>query len=131
MNNYDNYNESSYLQYWNENNLCGWAKSQKLPVNNFKWVKDISKFDESFIKSYMEESNIGYFLEVDVQYPEKLHDLHNDLPYLPQRMKIEKIENLVTYLHDKTEYVIHIRNLKQARNHGLVFKKVHRIIKFN
>ena len=65
--------------------------SQKLPVNNFKSVKDISTFDESFIKSYNEESNQGYFLEVDVQYLKKLHDLHNDLPFLPKRMKIEKV----------------------------------------
>ena len=65
--------------------------SKKLPVNNFKSVKDISKFDESFIKSYNEESDQGYFLEVDVQYPKKLRDLHNDLPFLPKRMKIEKV----------------------------------------
>ena len=56
---------------------------------------------------------------------EKIHDLHNDLPLLPKRMKIEKVEKLVTNLHDKTEYVIHVRNLKQALNHGLVLKKVH------
>ena len=71
--------ESSYLQYWDVNNLYGWAMSQKLPAKNFKWVKDISKFDESFRKSYNEESHKGYFLEVDVQYSENLHNLHNDL----------------------------------------------------
>ena len=65
------------------------------------------------------------------KYTEKLHELHNDLPFLPERMKIEKVEKLVANLHDKTEYVIHIRNLKQALNHGLVLKKVHRVIKFN
>ena len=79
----------------------------------------------------MEESDEGYFLEVDVQYPEKFHKLHNDLPFLPERMKIAKVEKLVTNLHDKTEYVIHIKNLKQALNHGLILKKVHRVIKFN
>ena len=102
--------------------------SQKLPVNNFEWIKDTSQFNEDFIKNYNEESDEGYFLEVDVQYLEKLHELHNDLPFLPERMKIEKVEKLVTNLHDKTEYVIHIRNLKQALNHGLVLKKVHRVI---
>ena len=61
----------------------------------------------------------------------KLHELYNDLPFLPEKMKIEKIEKLIANLHDKTEYVIHIRNLKQALNHGLVLKKVHRVIKFN
>ena len=67
-------NESSYLKYWDVNNLYGWAMSQKLPVNNFKWVEDISEFDESFIKSYNEESAEGYLLEADIQYPESLHD---------------------------------------------------------
>ena len=63
-----------------------------------------------------EEKDEGYFLEVDIQYPEKLHELHNQFPFLPERMEIEKIENLVANSHDKTEYVIHIRNLKQALN---------------
>ena len=71
----------------------------------------------------------GYFLEVDVQYLEKLHDLYNDLPFLAERMKALNIEKLVADLHDESEYVIHIRNLKQALNHGLVLKKVHRMIK--
>ena len=131
MKDYDKNKESSYLQYWDVNNLYGWAMSQKLPVNNFEWIKDTSQFNEDFIKNYNEESDEGYFLEVDVQYLEKLHELHNDLPFLPERMKIEKFEKLVANLHDKTEYVIHIRNLKQALNHGLVLKKVHRVIKFN
>ena len=65
------------------------------------------------------------FSWVDVQYPKKLRELHNDLEFLPERMKIEKIEKLVTNLHEKTEYAIHIRNLKQALNHGLILKKVH------
>ena len=64
--------------------------SQRLPVNIFEWIEDTSKFNEDFIKSYNEESDEGYFLEVTVQYPEKLHELHNDLPFLPKRMKIEK-----------------------------------------
>ena len=104
---------------------------QKLPVNKFVWIKDTSQFNEDFIKNYNGESDEGYFLDVDVQYPEKLHELHNDLPFLPERMKIEKIERLVTNLRDKSEYVIHIRNLKQTFNHGLVLKKVHRVFKFN
>ena len=105
--------------------------SQKLPVNNCDWIKDTSQFNEDFVKSYNEESDKGYFLEVDVQYPEKLHELHNDLPFLPEIMKIEKFEKLFINLDDKTEYVIHIKNLKQALNDGLVLKKIHRIIKFN
>ena len=105
--------------------------SQKLPVNNFEWIEDTSQFNEDFIKKYIEESDGGYFLEVDNQYLENLHELHNDLQFLPERMVIEKVEKLVANLHDKTEYVIYTRNLKQALNHGLVFRKVHRVIKFN
>ena len=65
------------------------------------------------------------------QYPEKLHELHNDLPFLPERIKFEKFEKLVTNLHDKTEDVIHVKKLKQALNHGVILEKVHRVIKFN
>ena len=75
MKDYDKNNESSYLQYWDVNNLYGWAMSQKLPVNNFEWIKDISQLNEDFIKNYNEESDEGYFLEVDVQHLEKLHEL--------------------------------------------------------
>ena len=112
-------------------NLYGWSVSQKLRVNNFEWIKNISKCNEDFVKSYNGESDEGYFLEDDVQYPEKLHEFYNDLPFLPKRMKIEKVEKLVANLHDKTEYVIHTRNLKQALNRELAMKKVHRSIKFN
>ena len=106
--------------------------SQKLSVNNFELIKDTSQFNEDFIKSYNEESDEGYFLGADVQYPEKLYELHIDLPFLPEGMKIEKEEKLVANLFDKTKYtyVIHIRNLKQALNHGLVLKKMHRVIQF-
>ena len=111
------------MQYWDVYNLYGWAMSQKLPVNNFVWIKDTSQFNEDFIKNYNEQSDEGYFLEVDVQYLEKSQELHNDLPFFSGKMKVQKVEKLVANLHDKTEYVIHIRNLKQALNHGLVFKK--------
>ena len=94
--------------------------SQKLPVNNFEWIKDTFQFNEDFTKNYNEESDEGYFLEVDVQYLEKLHEPHNDLPFLPEKIKIEKVEKLAANLHDKIEYVTHIRSLEQAFNHGLV-----------
>ena len=113
-----------------KNNLYGCAMSQKLPVNNLEWIKD-SQFNEDFIKNYNEESNEEFFLEVNVQYLEIIMLNHNDLPFLPERMKIEKVEKLVANLHDKTEYVIHIRNLKQALNHGIVLKKFRRVIIFN
>ena len=87
---YAKFKESSYLQYCDVNNLYGWAMSQTLPVKSFEWIKDTSQFKEDFIENYIE----GYFLKVDVQYSEKLHERHNDLPFLPERMKIEKSKSL-------------------------------------
>ena len=75
---------------------------------NLEWIKYTSQFNEDFIKNYNEESNDRYFLEADVQHFEKLHELHNDSPFLPERIKIEKMEKLVANLHDKREYFIHI-----------------------
>ena len=70
-------------------------------------------------------------LEVDVEYPESLHDLHSELPFSPERIKMDKCKKLVYNLYDKENYVVHIRSLKQALNHGLILKKVHRVIQFN
>ena len=98
MSNYDESKESSYIQYLDANNLYGWAMSQRLPVNNFKWVEDPFIINEESIKNYNENSSKGYILEVDVKYPTKLHDLPSDLPFLPKRIKIDKckkIENSV------------------------------------
>ena len=106
--------------------------SQQSPACSFTLVENKSQFITYFIKSFNGDSDKGYFFEKgDVQYPKKLHDLHNDLPFLPQRLKIEKVEKLVVNFDDKKEYVMHIRNLKQALNHELVLKKVHKAIKFN
>ena len=127
MKDYDKNEKSSYLKYWDVNNLYGWAMLQKLPVNTSEWIKETSQFNDDFIKYYNEESYEAYFLEFDIQYPKKLHELHNDLPFLPERIKTIKATNL----HDKTENVIRIRDLKQALNHGLILEKVHRVIEFN
>ena len=105
--------------------------SQKLPANNFEWIKDNSQFNEYFIKNYNEESDAGYFFAVDVQCLEKLHEHHNDLPFSPERMKVEKVQKLIANLYHKSEYVIHIKSLKQTLNHGLVLEKVHGVINFN
>ena len=93
-------------------------------------TKKLSKFNEDFIKNYDENSNKGYFLEVDIDYPKELFNLHKDLPFLPERKKVEKVEKLICSIEDKKKYVIHIRALKQALNHGLKLKKVHRVIQF-
>ena len=131
MKNYDKSIESSYLMYLDANNLYGWAMSKKLPVNGFKWENDLSRFNENFIKNYNENSDVGYFLEVDIEYPKQLWSYHKDLPFLPERKKLGKVEKLVCSIEDKKIYIIHIRASKQALNHGLVLKYVHRVIKFN
>ena len=90
MKNYNKDEESSYIQYLDANNLYGWAMSKKLPVNGFRWPDsdEINEINEEFIKNYNENDKKGYILEVDVKYPKELHDLHSDLPFLPERMEI-------------------------------------------
>ena len=108
MKNYDKHIESSYLEYLDANNLCGWAMSQKLPVDGFKWIKEdnLSKFNKSFVKNYDENGDKGYILEVDTEYLKNLHNLHSDLPFLPKRKRIEKVKKLVCCIEDKEKYVI-------------------------
>ena len=84
-----------------------------------------------FCKNYDENSDKGYILEVDVEYPKNLHDLHSDLPFLRERMKVNKCNKLVYNLYDKKNFVVHIRSLKQALNHVLILKRVHHSIEFN
>ena len=115
--------ESSFSEFLDANNLYGWAMSQKLPVNRFKWAKNLSEFHGDFIKKYDEEE--------DVEHPKDLSNSHKDLPVLPERQKIEKVEKLVCSIEDKEKYVVHIRALKQALNHGLKLKEVQRVIQFN
>ena len=93
--------------------------------------KNVSKFDEKFIKNYDEDGNEGYIFEVDVEHPKDKHNLHSNLPFLSERMKIKKCNKLVCNLYDKNKYFAHIRALKQALNHGLILKKVHRVVQFN
>ena len=91
---------SSYLTYLDAIYLYGWGMSQKLPVNGFKQINELSKFNEYFINNYDENSNKRYILEVDVEYPSNLFDLHSDLPSLAERKKIEKCNKLVCSIHD-------------------------------
>ena len=105
---------------------------QKLPVTNFERIEDTFQFNQDFIKGIMKKAmmdifwKLVYWTSTSRKYPSSINDLHS----LPERMKIEKIKNLVANLHDKTEYVIHIRDLKQGLNQGSVLKKLHRINKF-
>ena len=131
MKNFDKSIEPSYLTYLDANNFYGWTMSQNLPVNGFKWENDLSRFNEDFIKNYNENSDVGYFLEVDIEYPKKLFNSHKELSFLPERKKLEKLEKLVCSIEDEEKYVIHIRALKQPLNHRLILKEVHRVIQFN
>ena len=92
--------------------------SQKLPINSFKGVKQLSKFDEDFINNYDEESNKGYVLEVDVEYSNNLFNLHSDLSFLPERKKIEKCKKLFSSIHDNTH-----KSLKTSIKSGINTKK--------
>ena len=130
MKGYDKTKESSYIQYLDTNNLYGAAMSKKLPIKGFRWLDDIERIDEEFIKEYNEISDKGYVIEADVDYPQELHDLHSDMPFLPERMVINKKKKLVCNLHNKKNYVAHINVLKQALSHGLKLRKVHRVIEF-
>ena len=122
----DKYNSSKpsyFIQYLDANNLYGWAMIQKLPTGGFKWVDDVNvqRFTPERIAKLAEENgDIGYYLEVEVDYPEKLHNLHNDLPFMPERMKINGVEKLTPTLSDKKRYITHIRALDQALKHGLI-----------
>ena len=103
MKNYNEFIESLYLMYLDANNLYGWAMSQKLPVDGFKWVKDLSKFNENFIKNYNENNDKGYILEVDVEYPKnylifiKIYHF-----YLKERKSENVISLFVPYKTKKT-----------------------------
>ena len=80
------------INIFDASNFYGWAMSQKLPVSGFKCYNEyLSNFNEDIIKNHNEDSDAGYFLEVDVEYPKKLWGFHKDLPFLPERKKIEKV----------------------------------------
>ena len=123
MKNYDKKEESSYIQYLDLNNMYGCAMSQKLSVGGFKWIEDVSEIDEDFIKNYDENSDIGSFLKVDINYPKELHDLHSDLPFLPKRMKINKYSKLVCNLYDKKKLCCLHKSFKTSVNAWFKTKK--------
>lgn len=138
LSDYDANKPESYLFYCDQNNQYGWGMSQPLPYEGFEWVADekISEWNndiENFKKiNFNKDSDIGYFFEVDLEYPTALHDLHRDLPFAPEHRAAPgcKEPKLMATLHDKSRYVIHYLALKQALDHGLKLKKIHRAIQF-
>ena len=147
------YNEkapSKYIMYLDANNLYGWAMSQYLPTGNFKWMtdKEISKID---LGKYKADGKKGLILEVDLEYPQELHDIHNDYPVTPEKVKVSNnmlsayrkeiaekynisiglVSKLIPTLRDKKEYVLHYRNLQLYLDLSLKIKKVHQVLKFD
>ena len=119
--------ESNYLQYLDSNNIYGWEMSQLLPTGGFKWV-DVNPNEISELATRTDK---GYLLEVDVSYPKELHNSHNDLPFMCERMEINGVEKLVPNLRDKKNYVIHIQALNQALQHRLRLDRIHQAIEFD
>ena len=117
MKNYNKKIESSYLTYLDPNNLYGWTMSQKFPVNRFMWYNEyLSDFNKDFIKNYNKNSDVGYFLEVDVEYSKSLLSSHKLLPFLTERKKFEKVKKPVCSIGDKEKYFTDIRASKEALN---------------
>ena len=150
MKNYDDKIPSKYIMYLDANNLYGWAMSQYLPTGSFEWLspKQIEKIN---LNKYTENSNKGMILEVALEYPQELHDLHNDYPLGPEKVKVtdemlsnycKKIQKkfnistglvhkLIPTLNNKQKYVLHYRNLQLYLNLGLKLKKIHRVLEFD
>ena len=108
MKNYNSTKKSSYLIYLDFNNLYGWAMTKKLPIDSFKWEEDLSTLTPGFIKNCNKNSDIGYLFYVDSTYPNRLREKYRDLPFLPDRMSVNKVNKLICSEYDKTNYVVHI-----------------------
>ncbi|XP_070526950.1 uncharacterized protein [Cardiocondyla obscurior] len=129
MQSYNSLKPSTYLMYFDVNNLYGWAMCQPLPYADFQYVDDASNFD---VINVPLDSPDGYILEIDLEYPQKLHDEHVDLPFCPTRDKPpgKRQDKLLATLCDKKRYIIHYRNLQQCIRHGLHVTKIHRVLQF-
>jgi len=125
MKNFNSKKKSTYLTYLDANNLYGWARSKPLPIGNFDWMSE----DEIINWNKLGDGN-GCILEVDLEYPKELHDLHNDYPLAAESMKPHKVAKLIPNLNNKVKYVLHYENLKQYLSLGLKLKCIHRGIKF-
>ncbi|XP_051172353.1 uncharacterized protein LOC127288757 [Leptopilina boulardi] len=130
MDQFDPTQDTQYIMYFDANNLYGWAMAQALPIGGFKWIANP---DETFNFNVPDDSSVGYMLEVDLEYPESLHDSHKDIPFCAVNAKppMSKQEKLLTTLLPKEKYVMHYRALKQALGNGLKLVKIHRVLQFN
>ena len=119
---------TNYIQYLDVNNLYGWAMSKPLPVDGFEWMPACELPHWDYIT---DEDGVGSILEVDLEYPDELHDVHNEYPLASESLKIGKVDKLIPNLQDKMNYVIHYKNLQQCLDLGMKLTKIHRAIKFN
>ena len=150
MEEYSKEDKSKYIMYLDANNLYGWAMSQYLPTGGFNWLNE-EELNNIDLGKYEEKSNEGLILEVDLEYPKELHDLHNDYPVAPERITVNEemlskyckeiankykinvglVNKLIPTLRNKVEYVLHYRNLQLYMDLGLKVTKVHRALRFN
>ena len=131
MKNFNKKELSKFLMYLDANNLYGWAMSQKLPVHSFKKMsnEELENIFNNQIVQVWEKTPC--ILEVDLEYPEELHDLHNDYPLCPERVECDRgVKKLIPNLRDKNNYVIHYKKLMHCLRLGMKLKKIHRGIKF-
>ena len=147
---YDEKAPSKYVMYLDANTLYGWAMSQYLPTGGFRWMTD-KQINKINLATYKEDSKKGLILEVDLEYPRELHDLHNDYPLGPEKVKVTEnmlsnyckkiadkynistglVSKLVPTLNNKEKYVLHYRNLQLYLDLGLKLTKVHRVLEFD
>ena len=140
---YDPSQPSNHVTYLDANNLYGWAMSQALPVHGFRWLEK-EEFEHLNINSVSDDSEDGYILEVDIDYPLELHDLHNEYPLSPVKMKVTEnmlslyakqlleelelegtsTEKVILNLHPKEKYVVHYRNLKLYLSLGMRLTRI-------
>ena len=133
MDNYDFSKPTTYIQYLDANNLYGWAMSQSLPTHGFKWMKDltIDSVVDLLDKKRNPEVRKGYIFEVDLEYPKKLWEEHNDYPLAPEKMIVNGVEKLICHFKPRKNYVVHYRNLRQYLEMGIRLTAVHRGISFD
>ena len=127
---YDPTKPSKCISCLDMNNLYGWAMSGYLPYGGFKWLKNVDNFD---VNSVSEKSPIGYILNVDLKYSDELHVLHNDYPLAPEKLdeiKVGNVEKLIPNLGNKTNYVVHYKNIQLFLSLGMKLTKIHRVLRF-
>lgn len=130
---YDASKDSTYIVYLDANNLYGWSMMQNLPLDCFEW-SNVNTFDVAGILNISEDSSIGYIFEVDLDYPQHLHDSHKDYPLCSENRAIPSAKNerkLLLTLYDKKNYVVHYRMLQFVLQQGLILSKIHRVLQFN